>query len=340
MEPRVLLWAGLLLLGVDAAATFRWPLSCAQPAHGRSLAGALTQHPRSADASSAAPSARTALTLRGGMQDSEGWGPENVQPEFNLSRLIADRQPSDAGATYRALIMVNYELPRPLLERLWFNTTMRVCADGAINRLYETFDTDEERARFIPEYVRGDLDSVDAKVLGYYQEHGTQIIKDHDQDTTDLEKCILLIQNSSVPSDPSSQSEVVVLGAFGGRLDHEFSHYHVLFKFSRLRLLLLAPGRAAFVLTPGRHVINTAALGRSCGLIPLAGPAERVWTEGLEWDLDGSARGQAALTFGHFISTSNRIRPHAQEVRVNTSAALLWVSDFTFAYDPERLRLF
>ena len=68
---------------------------------------------------------------------------------------------------------------------------------------------------------------------------------------------------------------MVVLGAFGGRLDHEFSHYHVLFKFSRLRLLLLAPGRAAFVLSPGRHVINTAALGRSCGLIPLAGPADR-----------------------------------------------------------------
>ena len=50
------------------------------------------------------------------------------------------------------------------MERLWFNATLRVCADGAINRLYSTFDSDAERARFIPEYVRGDLDSVEDKV--------------------------------------------------------------------------------------------------------------------------------------------------------------------------------
>ncbi len=71
------------------------------------------------------------------------------------------RQAPDEGP---ALILVNYDLPRALLERLWFNATLRVCADGAINRLYATFDNDADRARFIPEYVRGDLDSVDVKV--------------------------------------------------------------------------------------------------------------------------------------------------------------------------------
>ena len=45
-------------------------------------------------------------------------------------------------------------------------------------------------------------------------------------------------------------------------------------RFSSIRLILLTPGRAAFVLVKGRHVIQTKALGRSCGLIPLAGPAE------------------------------------------------------------------
>jgi thiamine pyrophosphokinase len=95
-----------------------------------------------------------------------------------------------------ALILVNYELPRALMERLWVNATLRVCADGAINRLHDLFATDEERARFIPEYVRGDLDSVEEKVIDYYRRHGSIIIKDSDQDTTDLEKCILLIQQN------------------------------------------------------------------------------------------------------------------------------------------------
>lgn len=278
--------------------------------------------------SSASP---TVLGLRGGMRegDVEDWGPADVCHKYDLSRLVADCPPhqvsTDEGP---ALILVNYELPRSLMERLWFNATLRVCADGAINRLYAAFDTDEDRARFIPEYVRGDLDSVEDKVIEYYQKHGTKIIKDNDQDTTDLEKCISLIkQNTSLDA-----REVVVLGAFGGRLDHEFSHYHVLFKFSRIKLVLLSPGRAAFVLVPGRHAIDTKSLGRSCGLIPLAGPAKRVWTSGLEWDLDGADA--SSLTFGQFISTSNRIRPHAEHVYVNTSAPLLWVSDFTYGHQP------
>ena len=94
-------------------------------------------------------------------------------------------------------MLVNYELPRALMERLWFNASLHVCADGAINRLYDTFDSDEERARFIPEFVRGDLDSVEDKVIDYYRRHGTTIVKDNDQDTTDLEKCILLIQHNT-----------------------------------------------------------------------------------------------------------------------------------------------
>jgi hypothetical protein len=123
-----------------------------------------------------------------------------------------------------------------------------------------------------------------------------------------------------------------------------------------MRLMLLAPGRAAFVLVSGRHVMETKALGRSCGLIPLGGPAgyllpsspamaschrfwrplaslcacvlqcalarqcesqlggsgRRVWTRGLEWNLDG--REHSSLTFGLFISTSNRICPNVSPV--------------------------
>jgi len=55
-----------------------------------------------------------------------------------------------------ALVLVNYKLERPLMERLWWNATVRICADGAINRLYRLFDDDDEaRSRFIPEYIRG-----------------------------------------------------------------------------------------------------------------------------------------------------------------------------------------
>jgi len=44
-------------------------------------------------------------------------------------------------------------------------------------------------------------------------------------------------------------------------------------RYGGIKLVLLTPGRAAFVLVQGRHVIQAKGLGRSCGLIPLAGPA-------------------------------------------------------------------
>lgn len=58
--------------------------------------------------------------------------------EGNVGGVGKLRQGTDEGP---ALILVNYELPRALMERLWFNATLRVCADGAINRLYAAFDS-------------------------------------------------------------------------------------------------------------------------------------------------------------------------------------------------------
>ncbi|KAJ1495364.1 thiamine pyrophosphokinase [Baffinella frigidus] len=99
-------------------------------------------------------------------------------------------------------------------------------------RLYSTFDHKPTRARYIPEYIRGDLDSVQAHVSDYYVSRGTTIVKDTDQDTTDLEKCMELLRETN-----QLTRQVVVLGAFGGRLDHEFSHYNVLFKYPDIDLI-------------------------------------------------------------------------------------------------------
>ena len=102
--------------------------------------------------------------------------------------------PDPSEGTNLALIMVNYKLQKKLLELVWPTAAVRICADGAINRLYHLFETDEERRRYIPEYVRGDCDSLEAGIREYYLGKGTKIVYDSNQDTTDLEKCIDLLQ--------------------------------------------------------------------------------------------------------------------------------------------------
>eukprot|EP00288_Rhodomonas_lens_P020160 CAMPEP_0177690750 /NCGR_PEP_ID=MMETSP0484_2-20121128/935_1 /TAXON_ID=354590 /ORGANISM="Rhodomonas lens, Strain RHODO" /LENGTH=290 /DNA_ID=CAMNT_0019201319 /DNA_START=227 /DNA_END=1096 /DNA_ORIENTATION=- len=211
-----------------------------------------------------------------------------------------------------ALIMVNYKLNRDMLRRLWARTTVKICADGALNRLYNAFDEEEERQKYIPDYVRGDLDSVEDSVRDYYKDKNTKIVKYINQDTTDLEKCLELLESLETPF-----SQVIVLGAFGGRIDHEFSHYAVLYKYPQTDIVLVSHKRAAFLLRPGTHQIHTSLLGHNCGLIPLGEPVANVQTQGLKWDLQGQAMSMTGL-----LSTSNRIRQPV--VDVTCSGPLLW----------------
>ena len=124
--------------------------------------------------------------------------------------------PDPSAGCNLALVMVNYKLPKKLLELAWARAAVRICADGALNRLYYSFDTDEERRQYVPEYVRGDCDSLEAGVREYYASKGTKIVYDANQDTTDLEKCIDLLetlplrisQARGIPPSPTPDPQI------------------------------------------------------------------------------------------------------------------------------------
>ena len=57
---------------------------------------------------------------------------------------------------------------------------MVVCADGGSNRLYEAFDNDEDRVKYRPQAIVGDLDSVRHDVRDFYENVGTEVCKIND----------------------------------------------------------------------------------------------------------------------------------------------------------------
>ena len=82
------------------------------------------------------------------------------------------------------IIILNQPLhPLPNFPLLFKTATLKICADGAVNRLH-SFDPN-----LIPDMIIGDLDSADPTLLDKYQSQGTMIEGDDCQDTTDLEKC-------------------------------------------------------------------------------------------------------------------------------------------------------
>ncbi|KAL6619374.1 hypothetical protein ACP70R_034513 [Stipagrostis hirtigluma subsp. patula] len=236
--------------------------------------------------------------------------------------------PDDACATL-ALVVLNQRLPR-FAPLLWSRAAVRVCADGGANRVFDGMpellpgqDPGEVRARYKPDVIKGDMDSIRPEVKEYYSNLGTKIVDEsHDQDTTDLHKCVAFItQNPPVP-DKSNQLCILVLGALGGRFDHEMGNINVLHLFPNIKIVLLSDDCLIFLLPrTHRHEIHIerSIEGPHCGLIPIGTPSTSTTTTGLRWNLYN-----ASMSYGGLISTSNVLEE--DKVTVTSDSDLIWTA--------------
>ncbi|KAK2990616.1 hypothetical protein RJ640_019896 [Escallonia rubra] len=207
---------------------------------------------------------------------------------FLLPTVPADNGPA---LTY-ALVLLNQRLPR-FTPLLWKHAQLRLCADGGANRLFDEYK---------PDVIKGDMDSIRTEVLDFYANLGTKTIDEsHDQDTTDLHKCV-----SHIP--------------LGGRFDHEIGNINVLCRFRTVRLVLLSEDCLIQLLPSTHHheiYVQSSTEGPHCGLIPIGMPSGSTTTTGLQWDLTDTE-----MRFGGLISTSNIVKD--EKVTVRSDSDLLW----------------
>ncbi len=85
------------------------------------------------------------------------------------------------------------------------------------------------------------------------------------------------------------QLKILVVGALGGRFDHEAANIDVLHTFANvLHIVLLSEESSLMLLAPGylhKIHINCSFEGPHCGLIPLGAPSTSTTTTGLHWNL-------------------------------------------------------
>ncbi|XP_066307900.1 thiamine pyrophosphokinase 1-like [Miscanthus floridulus] len=145
------------------------------------------------------------------------------------------------------------------------------------------------------------MDSIRPEVKEYYSNLSTNIVDEsHDQDTTDLHKCVSFItSNLPIPENLC----ILVLGALGGRFDHEMGEHQCIVPLFKHQILLLSDDCSIFLL-PKTHSheihVEKSVEGPHCGLIPMGGPSAITTTTGLRWNLDNSS-----TRYGGLISTSN-----------------------------------
>jgi len=144
-----------------------------------------------------------------------------------------------------------------------------------------------------PNVIIGDFDSLDPKDVSAYQQAGTQIFQHPiHKDETDLE----LVLQFTVKRE---MNEVYIIGALGERWDMTVANIMLMAHpiYSRLKIRLL-DGFQELVLLHGEDQIEIHGLpGYLLSLIPLAGDAIGITTQGLEYPLNdetlyfGSTRG-------------------------------------------------
>ncbi|KAA8549171.1 hypothetical protein F0562_000855 [Nyssa sinensis] len=201
---------------------------------------------------------------------------------FLLPSIPADNRPPLAYA----LVVLNQRLPR-FTPLLWQHAQLRLCADGGANRVYDEFpqlfpneDAGDVRSRYKPDVIKGDMDSIRREVLDFYINLGTEILDEsHDQDTTDLHKCVAYIRDFT-PHPEKSNWCILAAGALGGRFDHEIGNINVLCRFSTLRIILLSDDCLIQFLPKTHHheiLIQSSVEGPHCGLVPIGTPSRKYY---------------------------------------------------------------
>ncbi|KAH9972800.1 thiamine pyrophosphokinase [Lactifluus volemus] len=190
-----------------------------------------------------------------------------------------------------ALIILNQPFSKPLLRRLWHTSDWRCCADGGANLPSPRTEIED----YIPDIIKGDLDSLRDDVRRYYETRGVPVVQDNDENSTDLMKCI-----------ESCKKKRMLRGQIGlsGRLDqtvHTLSYLHKLRKSGR-RIFAVTDDNVGWVLDEADSTVLT--------------------TTGLRWNLTKRTSG-----FDGLVSTSNHLVPEEDTVFVETSRPIWWVAE-------------
>ncbi|KAE9410601.1 thiamine pyrophosphokinase Thi80 [Gymnopus androsaceus JB14] len=245
---------------------------------------------------------------------------DNVSHHWNVDFL---RHDPTVSSKKRVLIILNQPFSFSLFQRLWDSTCWHCCADGGANRLLDVLMQQDENlaSSYLPDLIKGDLDSLRADVHEYYAAKGVPVVKDQDQYSTDLMKCVSAVTEKE-ENEGAEQYEIVILGGLAGRLDqtiHTLSYLHKLRKV-RDRVYAVTDDNLGWVLDSGEHhiEIDHTILGLTCGLLPVGIDCTILSTSGLQWNLTDHPS-----SFDGTVSTSNHLVP-GNNVWIKTSKPIWW----------------
>lgn len=172
------------------------------------------------------------------------------------------------------VIVANGELADPKSAEAWLRKADRIiAADGGSQHCFQL--------GFTPDLLIGDLDSIGEREISAIEAAGGEIDRyPRRKDATDLELALDRAQKDGA-------SDILVLAAIGGRWDQSLINLLLVAhpQFADMRIRLINGPQVAELIHPGRPHTVAGNPGDLVSLIPLAGDANGITTEGLEYPL-------------------------------------------------------
>jgi len=202
----------------------------------------------------------------------------------------------------RALILANGNPPsKRLLQKYLATADWFICADGGANIAAHFGIT--------PDLIIGDIDSVSKETLGNFKKVKT--IKIKEQNSTDLEKALSAAIRKNY-------TEIVVLGATGGRLDHAIGNLSALVKFSSKANIFFLDDTGVYIYIC-RSLEFNPPIGTTISLLPLS-RCNGIMTKGFKWNLKNES-----LQFCIRESTSNIVISSPVSIKVRSDNLVAFI---------------
>ena len=216
----------------------------------------------------------------------------------------------------------------------------KIYADGGSNSIQTIFG-ENGLEEYSPDIILGDFDSINQKTKSIIEKMGIQIAWRPDENYTDSEKSLMHFEDEILIKTGGKLPKVIILGAFGGRMDHTLYNLHLLWKkitqpelkydlfmFDDLNLVTGIKAGKTLI----KYPINFTKQ-KGCGLVTM-GKCDNISTKGLKYNMGtlnlilGSEHLVSTMEFGNFISTSNQIIEEA--IEIETSQSVLWMTQIKY----------
>ncbi|MCR5586828.1 MAG: thiamine diphosphokinase [Lachnospiraceae bacterium] len=163
----------------------------------------------------------------------------------------------------------NLEFCQQFLENKKFDNV--ICTDSGLEAAY--------KLNIIPHIIMGDFDSVDLDILGKYSEGECEVLRfPPEKDETDLELAILECTKRGF-------SDVVILGATGGRADQYFANIHLLYFAlkNNIRAEIYDEFSKIYMENKGFRLKKSELYGKYISLLPFGGDVTGLSIKGLKY---------------------------------------------------------